>query len=257
MADRTAPRIAARGLTRMFTPMTGVNDVDLDVAPGEVHALVGLNGAGKTTVMRLLLGMLKPDSGTVTVNGDDVRGADGSTWARVGHLVDHPLVYGELDTRANLHIAGRLHGMLPDHVAAAVDRILVELNLEDYASVRAGVLSRGNWQRVGLAGALVHDPDVIVLDEPTSALDPAGVIALRESLVRRAADGAGILVSSHHLDEVARVADRITVINRGAVVGSLDPDGVDIEREFFTLVRADDERRVRQQPGTAERSTRA
>ncbi|RXZ40108.1 ATP-binding cassette domain-containing protein, partial [Agromyces binzhouensis] len=127
--------------------------------------------------------------------------------------------------------------------AAAVDRALDEFDLGRYAGVRAGRLSLGNRQRVGIAGALLHEPEAIVLDEPTNGLDPAGVIVLRESLLRRAAAGAGILVSSHHLDEVARVADRITVVNDGRVIGSLDPGGFDLERAFFALVHDDDEAR--------------
>lgn len=191
--------------------------------------------------MRLLLGMLRPDSGTACIEGHDIRAADAATWARVGHLVEHPLAYGELDTRTNLALAARLHGVPGPRAAETVERIIAELDLHHYARVRARALSQGNRQRLGLASALVHASGVIVLDEPTSALDPAGVILLREALVRRAGEGAGILVSSHHLDEVARVADRITVVNQGKIIGSLDPHGVDIERAFFALVHADDE----------------
>ena len=121
-----------------------------------------------------------------------------------------------------------------------VDAILAELNLAQYAGRRSRKLSLGNRQRLGLASALQHGPRIIVLDEPTNALDPAGVILLREALLRRAGAGAGILVSSHHLDEVARIADRISVINQGRLIGFLDPHGVDIERSFFGLVLADD-----------------
>jgi ABC-2 type transport system ATP-binding protein len=127
---------------------------------------------------------------------------------------------------------------------AGVDRVVGtmvdELDLGRYTGVRARTLSQGNRQRLGLAAALLHHPTAVVLDEPTNALDPAAVIALRETLLRRAAAGAGILVSSHHLDEVARVADRITVVNHGRVVGALDPGGIDIERAFFAQVHADD-----------------
>ena len=117
-----------------------------------------------------------------------------------------------------------------------VEAILAELDLGRYASVRARRMSLGNRQRLGLAGALQHQPDLIILDEPTNALDPSAVIRLREALLRRAAAGAGILVSSHHLDEVARIATRISVIAEGRMVGTLDPDGIDIERAFFALV---------------------
>jgi ABC-2 type transport system ATP-binding protein len=238
----THPRIEAHGLTRQFSGGAGVSGIDLDVPAGEIHALVGLNGAGKTTLMRLLLGMLRPDSGTVTINGRPLETTD---WTTVGHLVETPLAYGELSGRTNLILAARLHGATRAQAAQMVDRVLAELNLAQYAPVLARRMSLGNRQRLGLAAALQHDPQIVVLDEPTNALDPAGVILLREALLRRATDGAGVLVSSHHLDEVARVAHRITVINAGRVIGALDPHGVDIERSFFALVHADDARQER------------
>ena len=233
----TVARIHAAGLTRRFPGGAGVAGIDLDVAPGQIHALVGLNGAGKTTLMRLLLGMLRPDSGTVRINGLPLHLAD---WSRVGHLVETPLAYGELTGRANLMLAARLHGATAGQAAQLVDEVMSELNLTRYAAVRARRMSLGNRQRLGLAAALQHRPDVVVLDEPTNGLDPSGVILLREALLRRATEGAGVLVSSHHLDEVARVAHRITVVNAGRVIGTLDPHGVDIERSFFALVHADD-----------------
>jgi ABC-2 type transport system ATP-binding protein len=234
-------RILTRGLTRVFRGGAGVRGIDLTVEPGEIHALVGLNGAGKSTLMRLVLGMLAPDTGTVHLDGHEL---DRAPWARVGHLVEYPFVYGELDGRTNLVLAARLHGVARAEIPATVDVAMVELGVERYARVAARRLSQGNRQRIGLAAALQHRPDIIVVDEPTNSLDPAGVILLREALVRRAADGAGVLVSSHHLDEVARVAHRITVINDGRIIGALDPHGVDIERSFFALVHGDDERRV-------------
>jgi ABC-2 type transport system ATP-binding protein len=233
------PRIQARGLGRDFGGGAGVSGIDLDVHAGEIHALVGLNGAGKTTLIRLLLGMLRPDSGAIAIDGQPPHAA---VWSQVGHLVETPLAYGELDGQTNLLLAARLHGVSPAQAASMVHSVLSELNLARYAAVRARRLSLGNRQRLGLAAALQHHPHVIVLDEPTNALDPAGVILLREALVQRAAAGAGVLVSSHHLDEVARVAHSITVINAGRVIGTLDPHGIDLERAFFALVHADGER---------------
>jgi len=237
-------RLAARHLVRRFSASAGVFGVDLHVAPGEIHAIVGLNGAGKTTLMRLLLGMLHPDSGTALVNGRDIRGADARIWSEVGHLVDAPLAYRDLDTRTNLALAARLHGVPRRRTGATVDDVIAELDLHHYRDIRARHLSQGNLRRVGLAAALQHHPTVILLDEPTNALDPAGVIALREALLRRANAGAGILVSSHHLDEVARIADRITVLNHGTIIGTLDPAGIDIERSFFALVHTHDQTRL-------------
>ena len=226
--------------TRVFSNGSGIFDIDLELPSGSIVALVGLNGAGKSTLMRVMLGMLRPQSGHARLNGHYLDSAPLAQWARVGHLVEYPLAYPELTARRNLELSARLRGVAD--VTAAIDRTIREFALEQYADRRVRTLSLGNRQRVGVAAALQHDPWTIVLDEPTNALDPAGVIRLRESLLRRAADGAAILVSSHHLDEVARIADRIVVMNAGRLIGDLAPDTPEIERAFFEAVRADDER---------------
>ena len=231
--------LALEHVSRAFRNGAGIVDVDLELRAGEIVALVGLNGAGKSTLMRVMLGMLRPQRGRALLGGQPLSSAPIREWARVGHLVEYPLAYPELTARRNLELSARLRGItdIPD----SVDRVLAEFALEEYAARRVRALSLGNRQRVGIAAALQHDPSVIVLDEPTNALDPAGVIRLRESLLRRAADGAAILVSSHHLDEVARIADRIVVMNAGRLIGDLAPDTPEIERAFFEAVRADDE----------------
>lgn len=237
--------LCVRGATRIFGPGAGLFGLDLTVAAGRVHALVGLNGAGKTTLMRAVLGMLRLSQGSVHIEGTALDRLPAAGWRRVGHLVEHPFAYPELDTRTNLALAARLHGVraraVPDVVAAAI----TEWGLAPYAAIAARRLSQGNRQRLGLAAVLQHHPTVVVLDEPTNALDPAGVILLRETVVRRAAAGAGVLVSSHHLDEVARIADHISVLNHGRVVGTLDARTLDLERAFFEMVHADDEMRRR------------
>ena len=238
----TDPALAVHGVTRQFRNGAGVFDLDLELRSGQIVALVGLNGAGKSTMMRILLGMLRPDRGEVRLASYPLDAAPREQWARVGHLVEYPLAYPELTVRRNLQLSARMRGI--DAVGAAVTAVINEFALEEYAARRARTLSLGNRQRIGLAAALQHDPSVIVLDEPTNALDPAGVIRLRESLLQRARDGAAILVSSHHLDEVARIADRIVVINRGRLIGDLDPATDDIEHGFFETVRIDDEKRV-------------
>ncbi|MFC7374724.1 MULTISPECIES: ABC transporter ATP-binding protein [unclassified Brachybacterium] len=232
-------RLSLRGARRTFGPQAGLLGLDLHVAAGEIHALVGLNGAGKTTLMRAALGMLRLDSGEVCIDGRRLEQLPATAWRRVGHLVEQPFAYPELGTRTNVQLAARLRGSDLD----CSEAVLAELDLERYAAVPARKLSQGNRQRLGLAVALQHEPELIILDEPTNALDPAGVLLLRRVLQRRANGGAGILVSSHHLDEVARIADRISVLNRGRIVGSLDPAGQELERAFFELVRADDESR--------------
>ncbi|WP_147919085.1 ABC transporter ATP-binding protein [Ruania zhangjianzhongii] len=237
--------LRVRGATRAFGPDAGLFGLDLAVTAGRVHALVGLNGAGKTTVMRAILAMLRLSQGDIHIDGARLDRMPAAAWRQVGHLVEQPFAYPELDTRTNLALAARLHGVESHAVAAVVDAAIIELGLGRYAAVAARRLSQGNRQRLGVAAALQHHPTLIVLDEPTNALDPAGVILLRETLLRRAAAGAGVLVSSHHLDEVARIADRISVLNHGRVVGTLDVGTPDLERAFFEMVHADDEKRER------------
>lgn len=229
------------GVSRTFRGGGGVVDVTLRVDRGEVVALVGLNGAGKTTLMRLVLGMLRPRRGKVRIFGHPVDALPGPAWAGVGALVDVPLAYPELTVRANLHIASLLHRAAPGSVKESLET----WGLEPVADRRFRRLSLGNRQRVGLASVLQHDPRLIVLDEPSSALDPASVILLRDQVRDRAEKGAAVLVSSHHLDEVARIADRVLLMNAGRLIGTLDPGGVDLERAFFERVRADDEQRLR------------
>ena len=228
-----------RAVSRVFRGGAGVHGLDLVLAPSEIVALVGLNGAGKSTLMRLALGMLRPDSGAVLLDGRPLARAPRETWCRVGHLVEVPLAYPELSARQNLALAARLHGAGVSCVDAAIE----QWKLTAYADRRVRRLSLGNRQRVGLAAALQHGPRLVVLDEPTNSLDPAGVLVLRDALLQRADDGAGVLVSSHHLDEVARIAHRIVMVNGGRLIGELSPASTDLERAFFEHVRLDDEGR--------------
>ncbi len=238
-----APALICTALVKRYGDLTALDHLDLTVAPGEVLALVGFNGAGKTTLMRVALDMVRADEGRVTVLGTDLAGGD-SDWSRVGHLVDPRFGYAELTVTENLYAAARLHGLRHGAArlaaAAAVDRLV----LGPWASRRAGTLSSGNRQRLGLAAAVMHRPALLVLDEPTNALDPSGVVLLRGLVGELAAAGTAVLVSSHHLDEVARVADRVGIVHAGRLVGELDPAGRDLERAFFAMVHAADTERV-------------
>ncbi len=231
-------------VSRSYRGGAGVHELTMTVERGEVHALIGLNGAGKSTLMKLLLGMLRPDTGVIRIGGEDSRRTDSATWSRAGHVVETPLVYGELSVRANLRAAAALHGVARSDRERVVDRALEALALRRYADTRARTLSLGNRQRVGLAIALQHRPDFVVLDEPTNALDPKGTLLLRDLVLERARGGASVLISSHHLDEVARVADRITVMNGGRLIGGLDPHEADLEGAFFAMVLEDDQARA-------------
>ncbi|SPT63867.1 MULTISPECIES: ABC transporter ATP-binding protein [Actinomadura] len=203
--------IETHRLTKRYRRTTAVDGLSLRVEPGQIYGFLGLNGAGKSTTIRMLLGMTRPTSGTVRLFG-----RDGQDWSRVGYLVDGAHSYPGLTVRENLELARRLRRE-PDR--DAVDRAIELLGLASYRDQRAGTLSLGNAQRLGLAKAVLHRPDVLVLDEPANGLDPVGIVELR-GILRRLADqsGTAILVSSHILAEVARTADRIGVIDRGRML---------------------------------------
>jgi ABC-2 type transport system ATP-binding protein len=200
-------------VTKHYGALAAVDRVSLRVEPGEIYALLGLNGAGKTTMIRMLLGMVRPTSGHVSVLGEEVRRGHHEMWSRVGYLVETPAAYPELTVVENLRIVARLRGLAdPGVVGGVIER----LGLRPYADHRARTLSLGNAQRLGLAKALIHRPDLLVLDEPANGLDPAGVAEIRALLLGLVREqGVTVLLSSHILTEVARLATRIGVIDNG------------------------------------------
>lgn len=229
--------VRATGLTRAFDTVAAVDGLDLDVVAGQVHALVGLNGAGKSTLMRLLVGLLRPDAGSAELWGVAAWQAPAPVRARIGY-VGGGRSYAELTVTEQLTWSARLHGCRGQDAKRRAGDQIDRLALGPWASKPTRTLSSGNQQRLAVASALVHDPDLLILDEPTNALDPAGVIELRRIISGRAQHGVAVLVSSHHLDEMARLASIISVMHGGRIVGTLPPDGVDLERQFFRTVEA-------------------
>ncbi len=212
-----AQAIDASCLTKRYGDVLAVDQVSLRVDPGEVYALLGLNGAGKTTTIRMLLGMVRPTTGTVSLFGERVRPGARGVWSRVGYLVETPAAYPELTVVENLAVAARLRGLTDRR--RAVREVISRLGLGPYADQRVRTLSLGNAQRLGLAKALIHRPDLLILDEPANGLDPAGVAEVRGLLHDLAHEqGVTVLLSSHILTEVARLATRIGVIDRGCLV---------------------------------------
>ena len=206
---------------KRYGSVVAVDGVSLRVAPGEIYALLGLNGAGKTTLIRMLLGLLRPSVGEVRLWRTPVAPDRPQVWSRVGYLVETPAAYPELTVRENLEVVRRLR-RLPDRMA--VQHVLDSLGLAAYASRRARTLSQGNAQRLGLAKALLHQPELLILDEPANSLDPAGVVEIRDLLLDLAHQhGTTILLSSHVLAEVSRLATRIGVLHHGRLVRELTP----------------------------------
>jgi ABC-2 type transport system ATP-binding protein len=209
------PVVEVRDLVKHYDGgVKAVDGASLSVGPGEIYALLGLNGAGKTTTIRTLLGMIKPTAGSVSLFGTPVSPAAQRLWARVGYLVETPAGYPELTVAQNLALTARLK-RLPGGAARQVGE---RLGLTPYARRRARDLSLGNQQRLGLAKALIGKPELLILDEPANGLDPAGVTEIRQLLKTLAAQGTTILLSSHILAEVAKLATRIGIIHSGRMV---------------------------------------
>ncbi|MCB0164445.1 MAG: ABC transporter ATP-binding protein [Anaerolineae bacterium] len=230
--------IETDNLIKRYGAVTAVDGLTLRVEQGEIYAFLGLNGAGKTTTIRMLLGMVKPTAGQVRVLGRLLPAGDRQLWNSVGYLVETPHAYPELTVRENLEIMRRLR---PGVEPAAVSRVIERLGLAAYADRRAGTLSLGNQQRLGLAKALLHTPPLLILDEPANGLDPAGIVEIRHLLLDLARQqGVTVFMSSHILGEVARLAERIGIIHQGRLVQELDVAELERNRRRRLIVRTRD-----------------
>ena len=214
--------IRTEKISKHFDDVHAVSDVSLSVRKGEIYGFLGLNGAGKTTTIRMLLGMIRPTSGAAYINDEKISAGNTKLWKNIGSLVEIPYSYPELTVRENLEIFRRLR-FLPDK--KAVEIIIDKLKLGSYAGRKAKNLSLGNNQRLGLAKALIHNPQVLLLDEPANGLDPAGIFEIREMLNDLALNhGVTVFISSHILGEISRFATRIGIIHEGKLIQELDSD---------------------------------
>ncbi|MHA3684987.1 ABC transporter ATP-binding protein [Leucobacter sp. HY1908] len=205
--------IEARGLTKQYGAKRAVDDVTFSVKPGQVTGFLGPNGAGKSTTMRLILGLDRPTSGTVTVGGQPYTGQM-SPLTQVGALLDAKGVHPGRSARSHLRAIAATHGISD----ARVSEVLAQTGLEQVAGKRVGGFSLGMGQRLGIAAALLGDPEVLILDEPVNGLDPDGVRWVRELLRHLASEGRTVLLSSHLMSEMAQTADHIIVLARGRVM---------------------------------------
>ena len=213
--------LTASRLTRRFDDRIAVHDVSFEVAPGEIFALLGPNGAGKTTTLRMLAGLIEPTSGAVHVDREPMtRLTAPRLRSRIGFLSEAPGLWDRLSVRQNLHVYARLHGLAA--AERVVDQALDTFDLRDRGTDPTALLSKGLKQRVALARTLLHEPAIVLLDEPTSGLDPESARDVRELILRLRQQGRAILLSTHNLDEVERVSDRVAVI-RGSLVASDTP----------------------------------
>ena len=230
--------IETNNLSKHYGAVFAVSKVSLRVKRGEIYGFLGLNGAGKTTTIRALLGMIRPSEGNVKVLGQVLGQGGRGPWAQVGHLVESPSAYPDLSVRENLDIARRLQKIKNPRV---IDETMEKLSIASYADRKAGTLSSGNFQRLGLARALLHRPELLILDEPSNALDPAGIVEIRELLISLAREHAiTIFMSSHILTEVNLLADRIGIIHKGKLIEELDASRLEELRSQRLVINARD-----------------
>ncbi|HEY8797638.1 MAG TPA: ABC transporter ATP-binding protein [Candidatus Dormibacteraeota bacterium] len=209
------PALRAIALSKAYGKRLAVDHLDLQVDRGELFGFLGPNGAGKTTTIRMALGLIAPTNGSVEILGLEVRHNRSKVLPRVGALVESPALYGYLSGRNNLRAFGDLLGGVP---AKRIDEVLDIVSLTGRDKDKVKTYSMGMKQRLGLAVALLNDPDLLILDEPANGLDPAGIVEMRDLLRALAAEGKTVFVSSHVLSEVQQICTRVAIINHGKLI---------------------------------------
>ena len=207
--------IVVENLLKQYGTQKAVNNISFDIQKGQIVGFLGPNGAGKSTTMKMITGYLQPDAGTVSVCGMDVASHAMDIKKKIGYLPESNALYYDMYVKEYLSFIGGVH-QLPD-LAAAIENIVTLTGLTIEQNKKIGQLSKGYKQRVGLAAALIHSPEVLILDEPTSGLDPNQIVEIR-NLIKQQSVNKTVLFSSHILQEVEAICDRIIIINKGNIV---------------------------------------
>jgi ABC-2 type transport system ATP-binding protein len=217
--------IVVEGLRRDFGQVVAVHDLAFEVGDGEIFGLLGPNGAGKTTTVRMLAGLIRPTAGSASVNGHTLGEGSQRIRALTGILTESPGLHDKLTARQNLAYYGRLYGLTGGALRASVDRYLGVVGMAEHADRRVGGFSKGMRQKIAIARALLHEPEVIYLDEPTSGLDPSAAKTVRDFVATLRGLGRSIVVCTHNLDEAERLCDRIGIM-RGTLLRLDTPAGL-------------------------------
>jgi len=207
--------IETENLTKKFGDFTAVDSVSLNVEKGEIYGFLGLNGAGKTTTIRMFLGLISPSNGKIKIFDQEIKPGGNGPWSKIGTVVEIPHSYPELTVNENLEIICKLRNLHRN----SVNTVTEKLKLHKYKNVKSRNLSLGNLQRLGLAKALIHNPELLILDEPSNGLDPEGIVEIRELLLDLSKNKkTTIFISSHILSEISKIADRIGIIHNGKLI---------------------------------------
>jgi ABC-2 type transport system ATP-binding protein len=217
--------IEVRDLTKYYGPLQAVNQINFEVAAGEIVGFLGPNGAGKTTTLKMLAGFLAPTSGTARINGFDCVSQSLEVRRSLGYLPENVSIYPDLTVGQFLKFAAQAKGVGSKDQPGEIRRVMAACGLEEVAGKLVKALSKGFRQRLGLAQALLHQPPVLILDEPTIGLDPSQIVEIR-SLIKDLEGGHTVILSSHILPEVSQLCHRVIIINRGQIVASDTPENL-------------------------------
>ncbi len=209
--------IALEKVSKQYGQFTAVEDLSMEIQAGEIYGFLGPNGSGKSTTLRMLLDLIKPTSGKISIFGHDMQHERNKIMGKIGCIIEKPDFYGYLSARKNMELMARASGL--KYTNEAYDRLFEQVGLKGRETDKVKTYSHGMKQRLGLAQALIHDPDLIILDEPNTGLDPQGIIDLRNLLVKlNNEQGKTILLSSHILSEIEEIAHSMIVLNKGRTV---------------------------------------
>ncbi len=212
--------IETSGLTKRYESLVAVNKLDLEVKRDTIHGFLGPNGAGKTTTIKILVGLLKADSGSVSVLGQELGWDKPDVRLKIGYMPELPKLPKHLKGRELLDIYGRMYGMTKEDRNNQVPKLLDMVGLKERGNDFIGKYSKGMQQRLGMAQALLSEPELVILDEPSIGLDPVGMVEVREMMKEIAKEGVTVFLSSHLLHEVQQICTHVTIINKGVAVAS-------------------------------------
>ncbi len=226
------------GLTKQYGTQFAVNDLNVNVEQGKIYGLLGRNGAGKTTAIRMVTGLLKPTSGDVILFGEKMRTPTKQCFRRIGALIESPAFYENLTAKENLKIIADLRGTQSNN---SIEKALELVNLENETKKKVKQFSLGMKQRLGIAMAMMHNPEFIILDEPTNGLDPIGIQQIRLLIKKLSAEnGVTVLISSHILSEIEQMADKVGIIDKGVLVEELTMDEIRHRNRHYVKLTVSD-----------------
>ena len=218
--------IETTDLTKCFGSLTAVNKLNLKVQKNTIHGFLGPNGAGKTTTIKILVGLLRPTNGSVKVLGDEVKGDDADSRLKIGYMPELPKFPKHLKAVELLDIYGRMYGMTKQQRVEQIPKLIDMVGLKGRENDLIGKYSKGMQQRVGIAQALLNNPELIILDEPSIGLNPVGMVEVRELMKNISREGMTVFLSSHLLFEVEQICDHVTIINKGSLLASDTPQNI-------------------------------